>query len=147
MFISKALALRAFSVFVFLALVFFLGKSPLKRKMSKCADFEIALWGPSLGHNRRSYKVRSVQLQNSGFKSIFRFCLSGNCNFFFSLTNLVSMKTKFVKQNYKYQKDKNGKQSQKWTTFGKPSFGLRMSSSIIYICACASTDQLITVVH
>ncbi len=82
MYISKTLALRAFSVFVFLALVFFFGKAPLERKISNCPDLDLTLWGPALGHTRTSYKVGGVWLKNSGSESILRFCLSGTCVIF-----------------------------------------------------------------
>ena len=69
--ISKGLALRAFSIFVFLALVKIFTNlvsshksGPLATKVdhfwktiSECADFDLALWGPSLGHNMNFYQV------------------------------------------------------------------------------------------
>ena len=116
--ISKGLALRAFSIFVFLALVKIFTNlvsshksGPLATKVdhfwktiSECADFDLAWWGPSLGHNRTSYKVGNVYLKNSGSESNFNFCLSGTCKIF----------------------HKFGLQPQKWTTFGKPSQNVRI---------------------
>ena len=94
--ISKGLALRAFSIFVFLALVKIFTNlvsshksGPLATKVdhfwktiSECADFDLALWGPSLGQDMNFYQVWTVYLKNPSSESIFRFCLSGTCLFF-----------------------------------------------------------------